>query len=87
MGFMERFFGGTSRSTEDYVEVDFDDITTNGEASMQVYIAEVGDTEDALAIKDAVYDGDIVVADITRHSTSDSTVEHVIDELRQVARE
>jgi len=84
---MERFFGGASRSTEDYVEIDFEDVAGESEASMQVYIAQVGGTEDAVAIKDAVYDGDIVVADITRHSTSDSAVEHVIDELRQVARE
>jgi len=28
-----------------------------------------------------------VLADITRHSTSDRTIEHIIDELRQVTRE
>ncbi|MFB6174218.1 MAG: cell division protein SepF, partial [Halobacteriales archaeon] len=38
-------------------------------------------------IKDAVYDGDLVIADITRLRTDDSTVERVTDELRQVARE
>jgi SepF-like predicted cell division protein (DUF552 family) len=87
MGFMERVFGGNSRDAEDYVEIDFGDVVENGEAAMQVHIAEVADKEDIIDIKDAVYDGDVVVADITRHSTSDSTVEHIIDELRQVARE
>jgi SepF-like predicted cell division protein (DUF552 family) len=87
MSFMERFFGGDSRTTEDYVEIDFEDISVDGDAARQVHIAEVSDTEDTIAIKDAVYDGDIVVADITRHNTSDSTVEHIIDELRQVVDE
>jgi len=54
---------------------------------MQVHIAEIGDQSDIIPIKDAVYDGDFVIADITRHSTSDRTIEHIIDELRQVARE
>jgi len=87
MGFMERILGDDSRSVDDYVEIDFEDVTANGEAAMQVHIAEVSDTEDIIAVKDAVYDGDVVVADITRHNTSDGTAEHIIDELRQVARE
>jgi SepF-like predicted cell division protein (DUF552 family) len=87
MGFMERFLGGNARNAEDYVEIDFEDVSENGEATMQLHIAEVSDTEDIISVKDAVYDGDVVVADITRHSTSDSTVEHIIDELRQVTRE
>jgi SepF-like predicted cell division protein (DUF552 family) len=87
MGFMERFLGGNARTAEDYVEVDFEDVSGGGEATMQLHIAEVADTEDIISVKDAVYDGDVVVADITRHSTSDSTVEHIIDELRQVTRE
>jgi SepF-like predicted cell division protein (DUF552 family) len=84
MGFMERFFGGASRETEDYVEVDLEGVATNGTADTLVYIAEVSDTEDTIAIKDAIHEGHIVVADITHHSTSDSTVEHILDELRQV---
>jgi len=38
-------------------------------------------------IKDAIYDGDIVIADITRHTTTDRTMEHISDELKQVADE
>ncbi len=58
-----------------------------GKRSHASSIAEVGGQADAIDIKDAVYDGDIVIADITRLRTEDSTVEHIIDELRQVARE
>ncbi|WIV68565.1 cell division protein SepF [Natrialbaceae archaeon AArc-T1-2] len=89
MGFMDTILGGgTSRSTEDYVELDLDDVSDHaGDATMQVHIAEIDGQASAIDIKDAVYDGDIVIADITRLRTNDSTSEHVIDELRQVARE
>lgn len=54
---------------------------------MTVHIAEISGQQDVVAIKDAVYDGDFVIADITRLRTQDRTVEHIIDELQQVARE
>ena len=80
--------GGASRSVDDYVELDMDDFAeASAESGMQVHIAEIGDQSDVIPIKDAVYDGDFVIADITRHSTSDRTIEHIIDELRQVAQE
>jgi len=88
MGFMDRILGEQSRSTEDYVELDLGDVSTAAEeASMRVHIAEISGQQDVMAIKDAVYDGDAVIADITRHSTSDGTVERILNELRQVARE
>ncbi|MFB6094685.1 MAG: cell division protein SepF [Halanaeroarchaeum sp.] len=87
MGFMDRILGGNSRSTEDYVELDLDDVDTQTEARLQIHIAEIDGQEDVIAIKDAVYDGDIVIADVTRLRTEDSTTEHVIDELRQTAKE
>ncbi len=90
MGLMSKIFGeaGGTRKTEDYVELDAGDLETNGiEATQQVRIANIGDKQDVIDIKDAVYDGDIVVADITRHTTQDRTMEHISDELKQVARE
>ena len=89
MGLMTKILGGNqSRSTEDYVELDLEDATgTAAEASMQVHIAEVASQASAIDIKDAVYDGDVVIADITRLRTKDKTVEHIVDELRQVAQE
>jgi SepF-like predicted cell division protein (DUF552 family) len=88
MGIMNKILGGEGRTTEDYVELDIDDFdTARGDAGMEIRIAEIAGQRDIIDIKDAVYDGDLVIADITRHSTSDSTIEHVIDELRQVARE
>jgi hypothetical protein len=89
MGIMSKILGsGGARSTEDYVELDLDDFdTARGDAGMQVHIAEIGGQKDLIAIKDAVYDGDLVVADVTRLRTQDSTMEHMMDDLRQVAQE
>ena len=89
MGLMSKILGGQqSRTTEDYVELDLDDVhEETAEATMQVHIAEIDGQASLIDIKDAVYDGDAVIADITRLRTKDSTAEHIIDELRQVARE
>lgn len=79
---------GTSRQTDDYVELDANAV--EGEAptaDTTVRIARIGDKQDVIEIKDAVYDGDVVIADITRHTTKDQTMEHITDELKQVARE
>ena len=89
MGLMSKILGSDhSRTADEYVELDLDDVSASaGDAAMSVHIAEIGGQVDAIDIKDAVYDGDIVIADITRLRTKDSTTEHIIDELRQVARE
>ncbi|GAA0211356.1 cell division protein SepF [Halobacterium noricense] len=89
MGIMSKILGGGgTHSAEDYVELDLDDFeNARGGAGMQVHIAEISDQRDVIDIKDAVYDGDFVIADITRHSTTDQTVERIIDELRQVVGE
>jgi SepF-like predicted cell division protein (DUF552 family) len=90
MGLMSKILGGSgsSRRTEDYVELDADDVDLAAEdADTQVRIARIGEKQDVIEIKDAVYDGDIVVADITRHTTKDREMEHISDELKQVANE
>jgi len=87
MGFMDKILGAEGRTVEDYVELDVGDVDDGTAAKFEVHIAEIGNQEDVIAIKDAVYDGDLVVADITRLRTSDTTMERVTDELRQVARE
>jgi SepF-like predicted cell division protein (DUF552 family) len=87
MGFMDKILGAEGRTVEDYVELDLGDVENGTAAEFEVHIAEIGNQEDVIAIKDAVYDGDLVVADITRLRTSDTTMERVTEELRQVARE
>jgi SepF-like predicted cell division protein (DUF552 family) len=90
MGLMSKILGeaGSTRQTEDYVELTANDLAVEDtEAEMQVRIANIGDKSDVIEIKDEVYDGNIVIADITRHSTQDRTMEHITDELKQVAKE
>ncbi|MFW5938826.1 MAG: cell division protein SepF [Halolamina sp.] len=90
MGIMSKILGGGgNRSTEDYVTLDLEeDFESPGGASgMHIQFAEIAGQQDVIAIKDAVYDGDLVIADITRHSTTDSASDRIIDELRQVAQE
>ena len=89
MGLMSKIFGDrTSRGVDDYVELDADQLeTTPADAAMTVHLAEIQDQQDAIPIKDAVYDGDLVIADITRLRTEDRTADHILDELRQVAKE
>lgn len=96
MGFMDRLLSeGGSRSrnrsqhtADEYVELDLDDFETNvPESGTSVRVAQLGSKQDIIVIKDAIYDGDIVIADITRHSTTDRTMEHITDELKQVTNE
>mgnify|MGYP000358998990 FL=1 len=89
MGLMSTILGDRDATTaEDYVELNLDDFdTASSEAAMQVHIAEIQGQQDVIAIKDAVYDGDLVVADITRLRTEDTTVDRITNELQQVARE
>ena len=88
MGLMSKLLGGGQRSTGDYLELDIDDFDAGATGlDMQIRIATISEKQDVIPIKDAVYDGDIVIADITRHTTTDRTMEHISDELKQVARE
>jgi SepF-like predicted cell division protein (DUF552 family) len=89
MGLMSKIIGSPSGgAAEEYVELDAQDVGDVADAAgMNVHIAEIDGQQDVIAIKDAIYDGDLVVADVTRHSVEDRTAEHIIDELRQVARE
>lgn len=96
MGFMDRLLSeGGSRSrnrsqhtADEYVELDLDDFEMNvPESGTNVRVAQLGSKQDIIVIKDAIYDGDIVIADITRHSTTDRTMEHITDELKQVTNE
>lgn len=91
MGIVSKLRGGDQRTIEDYddqyLEFTGGDVETASSAQMAVHIAEINEQQDIIPIKDAVYDGHIVIADITHHRTSGSTIEHFIDELRQVVKE
>jgi len=90
MGLMSKIIpdSGGTRQKEDYVEIDSDAVDTGAMAAQtELRIAKISDKQDVIDIKDAVYDGAVVIADITRHTTQDRTMEHITDELKQVADE
>lgn len=96
MGFMDKLLSegnGRNRNrnqhtARDYVELDLDNFDTEvPDSGTGVHVARLDSKQDVIVIKDAIYDGDIVIADITRHSTNDRTMEHITDELKQVANE
>ena len=89
MGIMSKIVGSDGRhSTDQYLDLDVEGIEpSRGDAGMSVRIATISQRQDVIDIKDAVYDGDLVIADITRHTTTDNTMKRIVDELRQVAEE
>ena len=89
MGIMSKIVGSDGQhSTDEYLDLDVEGIeASRGDAGMSVRIATISGRQDVVAIKDAVYDGDLVIADITRHTTSDDTMKRIVDSLRQVAEE
>ncbi len=89
MGLMDKLLGGQqARSVTDYAKLEADaPELSEREGAMNVRIAEISEKQDAIEVKDAVYDGDLVVADITRLRPEGPTTEHIIDDLRQVASE
>ena len=90
MGLMSTILGeqGDSRRKEDYVSLSADGLSMEeAAAGTNIHFARIGEKTDVIDIKDAIYDGDIVIADVTRHSTQDRAMQHIIDELQQVVDE
>lgn len=90
MGFMDRLVGGQGQRGEpaDYLELDIDDFEASAaETGTQVHVAKINSQRDIAPIKDAVYDGNVVVADVSPRATRDRTMERVSTELQQVVEE
>jgi SepF-like predicted cell division protein (DUF552 family) len=89
MGIMSKIVGSDGQhSTDEYLDLDVEGVeASRGSAGTSVRIATISERQDVIDIKDAVYDGDLVIADITRHTTTDDTMKRIVDELRQVAEE
>ena len=80
--------GGGELSTDEYLDLEVGGVEpSRGDAGTRVRIATSSQRKDVIDIKGAVYDGDRVIADITRHTTTDNTMKRIVDELRQVAEE
>lgn len=87
MGFFSRLIGQQSQSTADFVDLDTLDVDTATPATdTLVYEAEITGQGDLLAVKDAIYDGNIVIAEVT-YGGEGQRAEHVMNELRHVTED
>lgn len=58
-----------------------------GAAGMQLRVAEVNTFEDLGPVVDEVYDGNLVLVDISALSTDDTAMRRIANELKSVARD
>jgi len=78
----------TSSDESDYMELDLASYETSGgesPASMYVKIASIADLKETPRVKDEVYNGNIVIVDISRLKLDKITYERVLKDLRAVA--
>jgi SepF-like predicted cell division protein (DUF552 family) len=79
-----------SVSEDDYMELDlqaFEGVEGEEAASMYVKVATIGDLKDTPRVKDEVYNGNIVIVDVTKLKMDRITYERVLKDLKEVARD
>ncbi|MDD1673739.1 MAG: cell division protein SepF [Methanomicrobiales archaeon] len=79
-----------SVSEDDYMELDlqaFEGAEGEEAASMYVKVATIGDLKDTPRVKDEVYNGNIVIVDVTKLKMDRITYERVLKDLKEVARD
>jgi len=92
MSIVDKLLGkqGTKRKANEYEELDleqYEQEANEGSVNRQIHIAEVHGQEALMDTKDLIYDGDIVLVDITHFSPEDKRFENIVQDLRQVAKE
>jgi len=90
MSIVEKLLGQENRRTaNEYEELDleqYEDEVAKPEVRRHIHIAEIRGQEGVMDIKDLVYDGDIVLADIS-HINSDKRLESMMEDFRKVTQE
>jgi len=90
MSIVEKILGqGRRRTADEYEELDleqYEEDVVQPDVRRQVHIAELRGQEGVMDVKDLVYDGDIVLADIS-HINSGKRLENIMEEFRKVTRE
>jgi len=72
----------------DLGDIDIDSLDLQGGAAgMQLRVAEVTTFEDLGPVVDEVYDGNLVLVDISALSTDDTAMRRIANELKSVARD
>jgi SepF-like predicted cell division protein (DUF552 family) len=87
---LDTLLGRTSTTSEDdYMDLDLASYEEEeaGAPALYVKIATVGDIKDSPKIKDEVYNGNIVIADISRLKMDKVMYERVLKDLKEVAKD
>lgn len=83
--------GSSSAAESDYMELDlasFESVSGDASpASMYVRIATITDLKDTPRVKDEIYNGNIVIVDVSRLKLDKITYERVLKDLRAVAHD
>lgn len=95
MGFLDNVFGGNSKDKangeDDYMHLDLQAYEGKaGEREMAVTyvkIAAVSDIKDCPRVKDEVYNGNVVIVDITKLKLDKIMFDRVMGDLRAVAQD
>lgn len=91
MSIVEKILGqGNRRTADEYEELDlekYEGEVASPEVRRHVHIAELRGQEGVMDVKDLVYDGDIVLADISHFASNDKRFESLMEEFRKVADE
>jgi SepF-like predicted cell division protein (DUF552 family) len=75
---------------DDYMELDlasYEGSAGDEPASMLVKVAQIADIKDTPRVKDEVYNGNLVIVDITRLKLDKIMYERVLKDLREVAND
>jgi len=72
-------------SPEDYKELDLTSYDTDNRPALLIKIATVTDLKGSKAVKDQVYDGHVVVVDISKLKQDKITFERVMKDFKQIS--
>ncbi|HJJ43348.1 MAG TPA: cell division protein SepF [Methanocorpusculum sp.] len=93
MGFLDGLFGTKEKSIgeDTYMKLDLQAyegaVGENQPATMYVKVASISDIKDCPKIKDEIYNGNIVVVDITKLKLDKIMFDRVMGDLRAVSRD
>ncbi|MDT8357109.1 MAG: cell division protein SepF [Methanomicrobiaceae archaeon] len=89
--FLDTLLGKSGPATDtEYIELDlaaYEGEAGEEPASMYVKIASINDLKDTPRVKDEIYNGNMVIIDVSRLKMDKITYERVLKDLRDVAKD
>lgn len=88
--FLDSLLGKSGPTTEDdYMDLDLEafEAAEAGAPAMYVKIAAIGDIKESPRIKDEIYNGNIVIVDISRLKMDKVMYERVLKDMKEVAKD